>query len=327
MAVSWTLAALQSKLMIVIQSNIKNTGESMPDKRVYSLLTVVVVLVQPLQPSYAHGFAGKRFFPATLSIDDPYVADEGDFMVDHIKGPDEDGIQTGTTAYSFEYSKRLTSRFGLSVGGAYLHLNPDGAASANGFDNFEFGAKYLLHVDPESETLMSAGVDLDAGGTGSRHVGAESFSQLTPTFFFGKGLGNLPESMRFLRPVAITGAVGVGFPTRGSEPRSVQWGFTLQYNLQYLQSFVKDVGMGTPFDRMIPIVEIPMQTCLDKGCGGDTTGTVNPGMLWFSHWGQVAVEAQIPVNKRTGSHAGFLVQVHFYLDDIFPQTLGKPIMN
>jgi hypothetical protein len=213
------------------------------------------------------------------------------------------------------------------VGGAYLHLNPDGEKSGHGFDNFEFGAKYLLDVDPEAETLMSVGLDVDAGGTGSSHVGAESFSQISPTFFFGKGLGNLPESMQFLRPVAVTGAIGVGFPTRGSEPKNVQWGFTLQYNLQYLQSFVKDVGLGTPFDRMIPIVEIPMQTCLDKGCGGDTSGTVNPGLLWFSHWGQLAVEAQIPVNKRTGNHVGFLVQVHFYLDDIFPHTLGKPIMD
>lgn len=299
----------------------------MLNRRAYCLLILAVVLVQPLQPAYAHGFAGKRFFPATLSIDDPYIADEGDFTVNHIKAPDEDGVQTSTTAYSFEYSKRLTSRFGLSVGGAYLHLNPDGAESANGFDNFEFGAKYLLHVDPAAETLMSVGVDLDAGGTGSRHVGAESFSQLTPAFFFGKGLGNLPESMQYLRPLAITGAVGVGFPTRGSVSKNVQWGFTLQYNLQYLQSFVKDVGLGTPFDRMIPIVEIPMETCLDKGCGGDTTGTVNPGLLWFSHWGQLAVEAQIPLNKRSGNHVGFLLQVHFYLDDIFPHTLGKPIIK
>jgi hypothetical protein len=299
----------------------------MLNRHAYTQLTLVVILAQALQPAYAHGFAGKRFFPATLSIDDPYVADEGDFTVNHIKAPDEDGVQTGITAYSFEYSKRLTPRFGLSVGGAYLRLNPDGAESVNGFDNFEFGAKYLLHVDPEAETLMSAGVDLDAGGTGSRRVGAESFSQISPTFYFGKGMGNLPDSMQILRPIAITGAVGVGFPTRGSEPKNIKWGFTLQYNLQYLQSFVKDIGLRSPFDRMIPIVELPMETCLDKGCGGDTTGTVNPGLLWFSHWGQLAVEAQIPVNKRTGNHVGFLLQVHFYLDDVFPHTLGKPIMD
>lgn len=299
----------------------------MPNRFVYCLLTLVVILIQALQPAYAHGFAGKRFFPATLSIDDPFVADETDFTVNHIKAPDEDGVKTGITAYTFEYSKRLTSRFGLSVGGAYLHLNPAGGKSMNGFDNFEFGAKYLLAVDAESETLMSIGVDLDAGGTGSRHIGAESFSQISPTFFFGKGLGNLPDSMRFLRPLAITGAVGAGFPTRGSEPKNMQWGFTLQYNLQYLQSFVKDEGLGAPFNRIIPIVEVPLETCLDKGCGGDTTGTINPGLLWFGHWGQLALEAQIPINKRTGNNVGFLLQVHFYLDDVFPETLGKPIWD
>ena len=27
-------------------------------------------------PAFAHGFAGNRFFPATLATDDPFVADE-----------------------------------------------------------------------------------------------------------------------------------------------------------------------------------------------------------------------------------------------------------
>jgi len=299
----------------------------MPDRHLLGLLTAIVILTQAPQAAYAHGFAGKRFFPATLSIDDPFVADEGDLMVNHIRAPNEDGVKTQTTAYSFEYAKRLTSRFGLSVGGAYLHLNPDVGSSANGFDNFEFGAKYLLDVDDKSETLMSLGVNVDAGGTGSRHVGAESFSQVSPTFFFGHGLGNLPDSMKMLRPLAITGAVGVGVPTRGSASRNLQWGFTVQYNLQYLQSFVKDIGLGTPFIRMIPIVEVPLETCLDKGCGGNTTGTVNPGFIWFSHWGQLAFEAQVPINQRTGNNVGLLFQIHFYLDDVFPKTLGRPILD
>jgi hypothetical protein len=33
-------------------------------------------LLAPSVPTLAHGFAGNRFFPATLAIDDPFVADE-----------------------------------------------------------------------------------------------------------------------------------------------------------------------------------------------------------------------------------------------------------
>ena len=34
------------------------------------------LLVLPVADARAHGFAGNRFFPATLEIDDPNVADE-----------------------------------------------------------------------------------------------------------------------------------------------------------------------------------------------------------------------------------------------------------
>ena len=38
-------------------------------------LTFLAIAAMPATVS-AHGFAGKRFFPATLATDDPFVADE-----------------------------------------------------------------------------------------------------------------------------------------------------------------------------------------------------------------------------------------------------------
>ena len=39
------------------------------------MLSAAVCAVVPAT-ALAHGFAGKRFFPATLATDDPFVADE-----------------------------------------------------------------------------------------------------------------------------------------------------------------------------------------------------------------------------------------------------------
>jgi hypothetical protein len=55
------------------------------------------------------------------------------------------------------------------------------------------------------------------------------------------------------------------------------------------------------------------------------TGTINPGIVFFNRFGQVSVEAVIPANVRTGNGVGGMLQVHFYLDDIFPNDLGKPL--
>ena len=150
--------------------------------------------------------------------------------------------------------------------------------------------------------------------------------------------------MPFLRPFALTGVLGANFPTRSQtvttqvdpisgglsqeverNPITLSWGITLQYNLQYLQAFVKDVGLGAPFNRMIPLVELALETCLNRGCSGQTTGTVNPGLIWFGKYLQLGVEASVPINTRSGKNVGLLALVHFFIDDLFPQSLGRPL--
>ena len=66
-------------------------------------------------------------------------------------------------------------------------------------------------------------IGVDVGGTGSKEVGADSFSTWTPGLFFGKGFGDLPETLPWLRPLAITGLVFIGIAAlvgyRLSHPR------------------------------------------------------------------------------------------------------------
>ena len=276
---------------------------------------------------WAHGFAGQRFFPATLAIDDPFVADEGNILFGHSRTPNDAGGEVMTNSTEIEFSKRITSDFGLSLGAEYDNLSfSNGDPSKRGYNNLNIGAKYLTLVDPSHEALMSVGLSASLGSTGSSAI-ADSFSTISPALFFGKGFGDLPSSLEYLRPVAITGTISPNFTTEHSAPDSLSWGFTFQYSLHYLQSFVKDVGLGHPFDHMIGVVETPMSTCLNQDCRNQTTGTINPGVIWFSRWGQLALEGAIPVNQRTGSHAGLLFQMHFYFDDIFPNTLGKPLIK
>ena len=51
----------------------------------------------------------------------------------------------------------------------------------------------------------------------------------------------------------------------------------------------------------------------------------NPGLIWAGQWTQFTVEAMIPVNRESGRNVGVIAQAHFYLDDIFPTTVGKPL--
>ncbi|AXF00592.1 hypothetical protein [Paraburkholderia hospita] len=265
--------------------------------------------------SHAHAIAGDRVFPATMAVDDPGVSDELNLEYGHQRVRGDDGDQS-VNSFSFEYDKLITPRLAVSIGGAYVGQNNP---TANGFDNFSVGLKYLLYVNEAHEFMTSIGVDADLGGTGSHAIG-ESFSTISPTIFAGKGFGDLPDSLAYLRPIAITGEAGPAFTTGAGQPNAFNYGVTVQYSLPYLQQHVRDVGLPQPLANLIPIVEIPLSRSQ-----GQTTGTINPGVIWINRYGQFGIEAQIPVNRASGSHVGVLVQAHLFFDDIAPTTIGKPL--
>ena len=64
-----------------------------------------------------------------------------------------------------------------------------------------------------------------------------------------------------------------------------------------------------------------------KGSLERTTGTINPGAIYVADKFQLAVEAIIPVNRASGDNVGVMGQLHLYLDDIFPHSIGKPLFG
>jgi hypothetical protein len=281
--------------------------------------------------AYAHAIVGDRIFPATLAIDDPGISDEADApQIDSLRQPgDGGGPSTRSNSTSADISKRITDDFGISLGGSWLD-----EGGSHGLDNFDAGAKYVFFTDPAHETMLSFGADWDIGGTGAARVGAEDFSTFTPAFFFGRGMGDLPDSAELLKPIAITGTLGYAMPDRdfstdadtgerSRNPQSVEWGFTTQYSIPYLQQHVRDMDIPAPFSNAIPIVEFAFST--PTSGDGHTTGTINPGVIFMGQDLQLGLEAQLPINSASGTGVGYMAQLHFYLDDIFPKTFGRPL--
>jgi hypothetical protein len=76
-------------------------------------LAVAIILSMPTL-SWAHGFAGKRFFPTTFQVDDPFIGDEFSILINSFKGPD-----AKTTEIDIDYSKRIVPNFGLEFHEVY----------------------------------------------------------------------------------------------------------------------------------------------------------------------------------------------------------------
>jgi hypothetical protein len=300
----------------------------------------------PISNSFAHCFVGGRFLPATLNIDDPCVADE-------LSLPTVSSFKTGDDPsarqldVSFEYSKRITDTFGISVGSTWSQIKPPGQPKVSGFQNLETTFKWQLLTLPQQEFVMSVGLSIEWGGSGAQGVGAERFSTYTPTVYFGKGFGDLPTSMNWLRPFAVTGQFGYAIPGRSStttfgvddtgapttdvefNPRVLTWGGSIQYSLPYLRSSVVDLSLPEFFNHLIPIVEAQLSTPVSNTftSGTVTTGTINPGVIWVGNYYQVGVQAIVPINRASGSGIGAMAQLHLYLDDIFPTSIGKPLFG
>ena len=282
--------------------------------------------------AYAHGFAGQRFFPATILTDDPFVADEMSLPT-VIRNPSRpDGTQE--TNLEFDIAKRITSDFGVTLKDQWTYQQPSGLPAVTGLGGLTTGAQYQLFVDGPHEAIGLLGLNVSWSHTGRvQALGAPDFTTLSPTFDFGKGFGDLPRSLPWLRPFAITGNLGFDFPTKtdsaGSpNPDNFNYGFALEYSLPYLQCCVKDIGLRAPFNQLIPLVEIAFSTPLNRTFAGATTiGTIQPGLIWSGRYMQIAAEAIVPVNNATGHGLGGLIQFHFYLDDLFPKTFGTPVVE
>jgi hypothetical protein len=296
-----------------------------------ALYVFIVFLLTLPANSFAHGVAGQRFFPTTFAVDDPFISDEFSLLYNAIKMNDEaGGPRIQTSSLDVGYSKRITPNFGIEIDESYQSLHTDGDGTVSGFGNLGVNVKYQFYTSAQHETILSVGVSEEIGNTGSHKIGSDTFSTISPAFYFGKGFGDLPDSLSFLKPLAITGVIGPNFPSQKTldgvdNPITLTWSFSLQYSLMYLQSAVKDVGLGVPFNRMVAVVEFPNETCLNTDCKNQTTSTINPGIAWIGKYAELGIAAEIPTTSRSGASTGVFALFHLFIDDLFPVGIGRPI--
>ena len=294
----------------------------------------VAFFLLSLSNASAHCFVGARFFPATLAIDDPCVADE-------LSLPTVGWSKTGDVPpetewnLSAEISKRITPDLGISIGEGWTQIRQPGGPTTAGFGDLETTLQYQLLKDGSHELAMLLGLIVDWGGTGATNAGIGTpYSLITPSYYFGQGFGGLRDELEFARPLAVTGQIGYQVPTASfsqgvNVPQALFYGATLQYSMPYLKSEVKDLQLPDFINHLIPIAEMQFTTPVANNFGNSnlTIATISPGVIWVGSYFQVGVEAVIPVNGASGSGVGFLGQVHLYLDDMFPRTFGQPLIG
>jgi hypothetical protein len=305
-------------------------------------------------PALSHTIVGNRVFPATVTIDDPGVNDELALPM-FTYAPNADG--SNQFDFTFDYAKTITADLGFSIGDTFTHLTntvkPDGTiGTLNGWHDIDTQLKYALYQNAEHEFIVSAAVAAELGHTGDVGIGfADPFSTITAKGFVGKGFGDVENE--WLKPIAVTGEVDyswsthpidfVGLDTFGNPifsqtPTRLTYGATLQYSLLYMNSFVHEVPEF--FRQLIPDIECtfsspvsnigPSSPMMVPGTH-ETTGVWGPGLYYFGRLGPVSFQlggvASIPINHASGRHVGAIAILDLLLDDMFPESLGKPLFG
>src|SRR3984893_11466978 len=263
-------------------------------------------------------YVGDRFFPSTLATTVPTPADfyKPPYFVllpGTATTPTTREIDIPTT-----YSRLVTRDLAVFFTETFRILEDANRGTRSGFENFVIGAQYQLYTNPEHQFVVTVGGTAAIGGTGSPQV-ASSFSTLTPTVYIGKGFGDLPDSMAWLRPLTVSGTVAVAVPTESStltslgtinrpsadagaftslstlptgpttlaetiNPKILQLGLALEYSL-VTNEYTGANRTGTRYaEGWVPLVEFTTATPLNGPLAGRTTGTVNPGVIWVNRY-------------------------------------------
>ena len=212
------------------------------------IAAAAAVALLPGAEAMAHGFAGDRFFPATILTDDPFVANEMSLPTITLNPTQSDGSREFDVGP--DLSMRITPDLGFTIDSEWAaHPSARMSPTVTGWSGLHTALQYQLFINGPHEALALAAVNVNWANTGNLAVGAPDFTTLSPTFDFGKGFGDLPDSLPWLRPFALTGNFSVDFPTKTQSmgllnPNVFNYGFAIEYSIPYLQGEVRDIGLG-----------------------------------------------------------------------------------
>jgi hypothetical protein len=307
---------------------------------------MMLAIVAGGHAAHAHGIAGNRFFPGTLAFDDPAVADEAIVpLYSTFKHPAEIGDgQVVDNAFNWSLFRLLTPTLGVGLDSGWVHRNW-GVDRRSGFDITSVDLKGEVYRNDLHEVLVAAGTTWGIGRSGAQGAGANAPNLVAPGIFFGKGFGDLPDSLAWLRPFGVTGAVSFEQPLAGGTSTNIaldsqtgqlgplqtrnvavtHWGLAVEFSTLYLTSRFTPgrLPKEEPLNQFVPLVEF----AFDSAPGSKTFATMNPGLSYVAVTWQLAAEVIIPLNGAAGRSVGARAQLLLFLDDLIPAVFGKPLLT
>jgi len=195
--------------------------------------------------------------------------------------------------------------------------------------NLSIGYKHILFSLPSHELLCTINPTIDFP-LGNRSEGSDSHSRAGFTLLFQKGMGELTDSLRLLRPFGLEGGWGWESKVSGTSDDLTSADLELEYSLAYLDANVAHESVPALLRNLTPHVDFDYAQYLSANRNSSQPAfQLTPGIAWLNSAYEVNLGVQIPVNRAasdTGAVA-FVWLVGVSYDQIVPALGWMPFHN
>src|SRR5437867_2133604 len=273
--------------------------------------------------AHANGVVGQRSFI------EPCITEDVNPRNGSVAArPDADRARDGRTfSFGFGRGKKISDRFSLTLDSSWLDITPKPAAEphASGFDNLGVTLKYAFFINPVHEAIASIALESTAP-TGTEKVGAEQNAAFKPFLLYGKGANELPDALKYPRPLAVQGDAGFEIAIDRARTTTLAHNVAVEYSIPYLQQAVRDFALPWPVSNCIADTEFDFEHGVNGEEHGRSKVFTTPGFVYMDRFVELGVAGRFPLNQAAHDELdwGIVFIVDLFIDDIFPWTKWQP---
>jgi hypothetical protein len=235
---------------------------------------------------------------------------------------DVDRAQNSESLY---FEKTISSKSSFSLFAGYQRLEQQGETTT-GFSNLSLAYKQVLVALPQREFVFSINPEVEIP-VGSRSVGSESHSRAGVDLLVAKGLVDLPDSLRMLRPAGIEADAGWESKVTGARDDLLSANLEIEYSIAYLEGNVATFPIPRALHNLTPHLDFDYAQYLSAHRNSSAADfELTPAVAWLNSTVEVNLGVQVALNHASSSTGAvafvWLVGVSF--DQIVPALGWTP---
>lgn len=205
-----------------------------------------------------------------------------------------DRAQNSESAY-LEKTISPASSFSIFVGYQRFEVEQEATMSSN----LAIGYKHVLFSMPSHELLCTINPSIELP-LGDRSEGSESHSRAGFDLLFQKGLGELPESLRLLRPFGLEGGWGWESKVTGTSDNLTSADLELEYSFAYLDTNVARDFVLPALRNLAPHLDFDYEQYLSAHRNSSAPGfELTPAVAWLSSTFEINLGVQVALNRAS----------------------------